>query len=133
MVANLVLSGWSGMTDSLYGLLVGLGIFLIPFALGGLGAGDVKLFGAIGAIMGPTFAFYAALSTAIAGGVIAVGLLIKQGRLWEVLKRIWAVITSVIMFKQIKSLKSLDQAEYHESFPYGVAIAIGVLLAMFVR
>lgn len=133
LVVNVALSGWSGLTSSLLGFLVGLGIFLIPFALGGIGAGDVKLFGSIGAIMGPAFAFYAALSTAIAGGVIAVGILVKQGRLQNVLKRIWSIFISIILFRQYRSLTTLDHAEYHESFPYGVAIAIGVLLAMFVR
>ncbi|HPZ64409.1 MAG TPA: prepilin peptidase, partial [Bacillota bacterium] len=45
-------SGWTGLWESLLGLLAGIGIFVIPFLLGGMGGGDVKLMGAIGALTG---------------------------------------------------------------------------------
>ena len=50
------------------GWLVGLLLFLPLFALGGLGAGDVKLLAALGAWLGPRDVVYVALYGAIAGG-----------------------------------------------------------------
>src|SRR5262245_32792718 len=76
IVAALVYHGLAGVwpaTVSAVGLAVGTLIFLPFFALGGLGAGDVKLLGAIGAWLGPTAVLSTALYTSIAGGVMAVG------------------------------------------------------------
>ncbi|MBV1770150.1 MAG: A24 family peptidase, partial [Candidatus Desulforudis sp.] len=56
---------------SLQGFPLGVAIFVIPFAMGGIGGGDVKLMGAIGALKGWAFTLEAALLTAVWGGVIA--------------------------------------------------------------
>jgi prepilin peptidase CpaA len=47
-------------------------LLVIPFALGGIGAGDVKLLGIIGALKGPDFVFIAFLAAAITGGIMSV-------------------------------------------------------------
>ena len=51
---NAYYGGQHGCMMSIYGLLVGLGIFIIPYVLGAVGAGDVKYIAGIGA--GPLFA-----------------------------------------------------------------------------
>ena len=53
------------------GWLLGIALFFPFFALGGLGGGDVKLLGALGAWLGPTAVFHVGLYSAIAGGVMA--------------------------------------------------------------
>src|SRR5262245_30694834 len=45
--------GRAGVAENLTGLAVGRTLFLNPFALGGVGAGDVKMMGAVGALVGP--------------------------------------------------------------------------------
>jgi len=47
-----IFSGFNGILFSLGGFLVGLAVFLIPFSMGGMGAGDVKLMAAVGSLMG---------------------------------------------------------------------------------
>ena len=49
---HLFTGGWQGGFFSFAGWFVGIAIFFAPFALGGLGAGDVKLLGALGAWLG---------------------------------------------------------------------------------
>ena len=61
----------SGLAHVGFGFLVGLAVFFPFFALGGMGAGDVKLMAAIGAWLGPTLALLTALYGAVAGGVLA--------------------------------------------------------------
>jgi len=123
--------GWQqGFWFTGKGLLVGVGVFLIPFFFGGLGAGDVKLLGAIGAIKGTQFVLHSALLTAVTGGLIACFILLKQKRFLAALKNIGTSFYTLILMKNVKSLKTLDQAEYHEALPYGVAITIGTLLAL---
>lgn len=128
-----IAGGTAELFLSLKGLGLGFGLLLIPFALGGFGAGDVKLLGAIGALKGTVFVFKVFLAAGLAGGVLAVLVLVKQKRLLPTLKRIWFSISVLLgsVFK-VNTLKSLDKAEYHESLPYGLAIGIGTLIAYLV-
>jgi Flp pilus assembly protein protease CpaA len=45
--------GMNGLIFSLSGILAGAGLLLLFHLLGGMGAGDVKLMAAVGAILGP--------------------------------------------------------------------------------
>ena len=133
LVVNSWFSGTNGLVFSLKGLGAGLALMFIPFALGGFGAGDVKLVGAIGSLKGTLFVFKVFLATGIAGGILAVLLLVKQKRLLSTLKRIWLSFYIFVgsVFK-VNTLTSLDKAEFHESLPYGLAIGIGTLFAYLV-
>src|SRR5262245_24901739 len=67
-----VTDGTSGLTTGAGGWLAGVALFFPLFALGGMGAGDVKLLGALGAWLGPRAVFHVALYASMAGGVFAV-------------------------------------------------------------
>ena len=60
-----------GLVFSLEGAAVGLGIFVILYVCGWMGAGDVKLFAAVGSFLGPAQTISAALVIALVGGVLA--------------------------------------------------------------
>ena len=74
LVYNAYHGGWAGLWQSVLGLLVGLLILILPFAKGGIGAGDVKLLGVIGAFKGVNFALYSAIGMGLAGGLMALGI-----------------------------------------------------------
>jgi prepilin peptidase CpaA len=59
--------------------MVGLGLFILPFMLGGIGGGDVKLFAALGAWMGAELVAYIGLFAAVAGGIMAFFILLRRG------------------------------------------------------
>ena len=73
--------GWNAGLASATGWAVGIAIFFVPFALGGLGAGDVKLLGAIGAWLGPMNALWVGLYAGAAGGVLAIFVALTKGYL----------------------------------------------------
>ncbi len=54
-----------------FGLLAGFFLFLLPFLMSGMGAGDVKGFAALGALIGPSAIFQTFLYTAIIGGLFS--------------------------------------------------------------
>ncbi len=68
-------AGWS---HALLGLFVGLLVFFPLFALGAMGAGDVKLMAAVGAWIGATSILYVALYGSVAGGVLALIVALRQ-------------------------------------------------------
>jgi prepilin peptidase CpaA len=93
--------------------------------MGGMGAGDAKLMGAIGAMIGPKGVFVAFLYTAIAGGVYAlIILLFNMEYFKDFIKRSSIAIKSFVLTRQFISVPA-EKSEKKPKLCYGVAIAIG--------
>ena len=78
LVAATAAHGGHGTVSSAAGFLVGLALFFPLFVLKGLGAGDVKLMGALGAWLGTSMIFGVAFYTTLAGGVLALALIVRH-------------------------------------------------------
>ncbi len=141
LISFTVVDGLNGLWFSFSGLLVGLAIFFIPFALGWMGAGDVKLLGAIGALQGWQFVLSVALLTALTGGVMALIYLLASGRLLRVLKQgvgfLLAPFFSFLyyrirlnIFNRVSIYFATHNPEEQEParMPYGLAIAAGIFI-----
>jgi len=63
-------AGWEGLMYSLAGTVVGLALLMPAYAIGGMGAGDVKLLAGVGAWVWGTNTLYAFAVSAIIGGII---------------------------------------------------------------
>jgi prepilin peptidase CpaA len=126
-------SGLHGLLFSLSGLALGLAFLILPYLMGGMGAGDVKLLGAVGAALGPKGVFAAALFTALVGGVYAaILILIKYKDCRGLIAR---YATTLKIFAASGQLYTLPAAE-NENPPklcYGVAIALGTLIAVYLQ
>ena len=81
LLLNSGLQGLSGTTNSLQGAGLALGVLLPLYFLRGMGAGDVKLMAAIGALKGPEFLIYTFAWAAIFGGGMALVGLLRSRRL----------------------------------------------------
>ncbi|MDN3019728.1 prepilin peptidase [Paenibacillus sp. BSR1-1] len=125
---NLSSKGIEGFLFSGKGFLVGLCLLIIPYLLGGMGAGDVKLMAAIGALMGTSFVFYSFIYTALIGGVIALLLIIKTNGLRNTIKLFFFNV--VFLRSNIGSIMLTKNKESSISFPYGVAIVLGTLCTL---
>jgi prepilin peptidase CpaA len=88
LLYHLWTGGPSALLLSLAGLLVGGAIFFLPFALGGLGGGDVKLLAALGAWAGPTDALWIALYSGVAGGLLAIVTAVGSGYLRTAMRNV---------------------------------------------
>jgi prepilin peptidase CpaA len=126
-------SGLHGLFFSLSGLALGLAFFMLPYLMGGMGAGDVKLLGAVGAALGPKGVFAAALCTALVGGVYAAALILIK---YKDCKGLVARYTTT--FKIFASTGELftipaDENETQPKLCYGVAIAIGSLCSVYLH
>lgn len=119
--------GTVGIKFSLYGALLGFILLLLPYFLGGMGAGDVKLLAVIGAFGGPDFVAHSFLYGAVIGGIISAALLVRRKALGVTLKRFLLILP---LFS-VDSLKEDMREARKEKFPYGIAIVIGTVLAFF--
>lgn len=131
IVLNIYGSGINGLYFAMKGFALGLAILLIPFIMGGIGAGDVKLLAVIGAIKGPEFVFYAALYMAVAGGLLAAIHLIYKGRLLSSIKKILQGFWIMILTK-FKVISFNLEYEEDNMFPYSIAITIGSITAFLI-
>ncbi len=125
------MNGLHGLLFSLAGLFLGLFLLILFYLKGGMGAGDVKLMGAVGVLLGPKGVFVAFLCTALIGGIYAVILLGLHGYLKESVKRYGTMLKTYIF---TMSLVYLPPAKIVKMpvLPYGVAIALGTSLS-FIR
>ncbi|KKK36319.1 peptidase A24 [Mesobacillus campisalis] len=129
MVINVLGGGIEGLLYSGKGFFVGTGLLLIPYLLGGLGAGDVKLMAAIGALMGANFVFYSFIYTALIGGAIAIALIVKERGFWYPLKNLLFNLT-FLRGNLGSMIITSDKKTSSISFPYGVAIVLGTFCTL---
>ena len=112
------------VSASLAGFALGLALMLPGHLIGATGAGDVKLFAAVGSFLGPVAIAVAFLYTAIAGGVLALYVAARRKRLQQtVAGAVRLVATSAANAAEIESPRANNR------FAYAPAIAVGTLLA----
>jgi len=106
------------------GMATGLVVWLPFYALRMLGAGDVKLFAAAAAWLGPHGALEGALLAALAGGVFALGFMLMEGG---------AVVTLLRLRTAVRAPGTLREASASRGtrVPYALAMAAGVLGAAY--
>jgi prepilin peptidase CpaA len=115
-----VAGGWPSLFTGVEGWLLGVGLLVIPFIMGWMGAGDVKLLAAFGALGGPEFVAQAALLGCIAGGVMALYCLFREGKLWFTLRHL------VIFIRHPLG----GALEAKRRMPFGPALAAGAALGL---
>lgn len=139
---NFITGGWMGLMQSVLGMFAGLAIFFLPFVMGGMGAGDVKLMGAIGALMGWQFSVLTALYSALVGGAMVVAYLLYKGKFKDYLTKTLVSLMKLLFHfvNQLGYNEKIDHLqqrltkngqEYKKIYiPYGVAIAGGTVLVL---
>jgi prepilin peptidase CpaA len=122
--------GLQGFLFSVEGVGLGIALLTFPYLLGGMGAGDAKLMGAVGGVLGPKGTFIAFLFTAIIGGVYALALLAFRGHLKETGRRYGTILKTFFFTRQFIYIPS-PRREKEIRLCYGVAIALGTLISVF--
>jgi len=126
-VASGLLFGWVGLGWSLLGTAVGLALLLPAYAIGGMGAGDVKLLAGVGAWVGPGLTFWAFLVSAVVGGVIALVMVLFRRRWGHHKNQFLMILSEILILRDPEQLAKIA-AERKSSMmllPYGIPIAIG--------
>jgi prepilin peptidase CpaA len=128
-----IAGGWSGFGDAFLGMAVGLACLLPLYAVGGMGAGDVKLLAGVGAWMGAAVTFYAfCVSTFVGAGMAVLMVLYKRG-VSKHYAQLMLILTEWLTIKNPKELSRIA-AERKPSMlllPYGIPICVGCIAYFF--
>jgi prepilin peptidase CpaA len=122
--------GLPGLVDGILGMLLGFACLILPYLWGGMGAGDVKALAALGAWLGPKLTLLLFCYMGIAGGILALGYLAWQGILWQKIKAGWSFLLNLVLCQSTGTCRPESQspAKLTAGIPYGVAIALGMLV-----
>ena len=134
-VLNLFLYSTEGLKNAGYGLGLAMLIYLPLFVLRGMGAGDVKLMAAIGAIVGPGNWLRIFIFTAVMGGFVAILFILYRGALGSAMKNIGRILMSSIRGQApYQNHPELDVTSGKGmSLPHGAIIALGAYLFIFLN
>jgi prepilin peptidase CpaA len=122
-------AGWEGLMYSLLGTFVGLALLLPAYAIGGMGAGDVKLLAGVGAWVWSTTTLYSFAISAIVGGIIAILMVASRRKWFKHQAQFWMICNEILTVKDPEKLAAIA-AERKPSMmllPYGIPIAIGTI------
>lgn len=121
-------------SSAFLGLAVGFALVIVPFVLGGMGGGDVKLLAAIGAWVGPLGALNVFLAAGLFGLVVVLGQAAYQGRL-RVLARNSAVLAVNLAHVGELGVEHVSEqgsksASVDKPIPYAVSMLVGVVAVL---
>jgi prepilin peptidase CpaA len=120
---NVTIWRWVGAKNSLEGAGIALGV-LLPFVLvRGLGAGDWKLMGALGAWLGPANIILALLGTVFVAGIMGAVQVIRAGCIKQTFQNMWSILLTISTFGVRSSKVTLDTPGLL-ALPFGVAAAV---------
>lgn len=129
VVVRTFFQGWTGAGLALLGAVVAPVLLLIIRGGKGLGMGDIKLTMAVGAILGPAMALVMVLSTAVAGGVLAIAMMLRPGG--QLRELISVLLIGLPFVKKRKGNESSAETRTPvETMPYGLAIGAGSLITL---
>jgi prepilin peptidase CpaA len=131
---NGILSGWNGLKGGLEGAGIGLGVFFIPVILRGIGAGDLKLMGALGACLGPWRLVNVFLVSVFIAGIMAVIEIVRRRRVKETVSNMGVLVRAFATFGlgAREGMVTLDNPASLR-LPFGVATALAMVIVIFAK
>ena len=126
LVFHTIADSGNGIVFSLEGLCLGFGLLLGFYVYGGMGAGDVKLLAAVGAVVGPLNVFVGFLFAALLGGLYAVAIMVWYLGLSGTAERIMFLFVSTV-FVRVNVAASLEETSLPK-LRYALVIGLGTLM-----
>jgi prepilin peptidase CpaA len=130
LIVNSVGGGLSGALASLGGCLLAFTLMFILHVFGAMGAGDVKLFAAIGSVVGASLVLPTFFVVVLTGGVLGVVTMLRMGSVRATLQNIMMLFLGLLPGWKLPRLAV--PTDRRKTIPYGVAITFGSLISLFI-
>lgn len=126
LTVNVAEHGLDGLVFSLVGGLTPIMVLGLWYIVNIMGAGDIKLFAAIGSIMGLPFTMYSFVYSLYFGGFIALIILSKRKQFRQRMYRIYEYFCFVAATRKIAPY--CTKTDSHSKFIFSAAIVPGTIL-----
>ena len=121
-------AGWRGALMSVEGVGLALVVLLPLVLMRALGAGDWKLMGAVGALLGPWMFLFVLLASVFVSGLMAMVLMVRTNRVKQTMRNLIVLVQGFFAFGlRTHPEISLDNPGLLK-LPFGVAAAVGTLI-----
>lgn len=128
LTINATFGGLNGAISSLGGCAFAFVLIFVLHVFGAMGAGDVKLFSAIGAVTGAHLVLPTFLVVVLTGGLLALVATIRAGVLMTTLHRVLQIFCGFLPGWEMPRFSV--PADRTKTVPYGVAITLGGLISV---
>lgn len=130
LAAALVVSPWCGATsgpfEAMLGAATGFALLLLPYAVGGMGAGDVKALMALGAWLGPETTLGATAWALLGAGAFGVTLLALRGELADFFRRWGRIALATSTLRRLVYEPPAARGAAAGGIPFAAAVAFGL-------
>ena len=131
LMLHTAINGSAGLQFWLMGIILGFMLLGPLYAMGGIGAGDVKLLMAVGGLVGPGNLVNIFLVASLVGGLWALALALKSWGLQQTVRRTW--IWMKVWHGTGRILTDAGQAQRNSILRYAPVLAVGTLLVQLWR
>ena len=128
LVINISFGGTSGALSSLGGFAVAFVPMFLLHVFGAMGAGDVKLFAAIGAVLGLALVPMTFVVVVMMGALLAVYSMVRAGTVLSTMHGVLRIFVGILPGWEMPRF-SVPPDRRH-TIPYGVAIMLGSLITV---
>jgi prepilin peptidase CpaA len=131
MVLHTAINGSAGFQFWLMGMTLGFMLLGPLYAMGGIGAGDVKLLMAVGGLVGPGNLVKIFIVASLIGGLWALALALRSWGLQQTVHRTWTWMK--IWHGTGRIVADAGQGQRHSVLRYAPVLAVGTLLVQLWR
>ena len=128
LIINTVYGGWQGTLGSLAGCAIAFMLMFMLHIFGAMGAGDVKLFAAVGSLTGAHLVLPTFLVVILTGGALALLLTLRSGAVRTTMQRVLQILVGLLPGWEMP--RFAIPADRRHTIPYGVAITFGSLISL---
>jgi prepilin peptidase CpaA len=128
LIVNTIYGGWNGTLASLGGCAIAFILMFILHVFGAMGAGDVKLFAAVGSLIGTQLVLPTFLIVILTGGALALLLMLHTGAVRATMHRVLQILVGLLPGWEMPRFAVPSDRKH--TIPYGVAITFGSLISL---